>query len=94
MTKITGLIQSLFIATALVSTAMADTVSNEIVPDKGPNDEASYRYLELSNGMGALLVSDPRADKAAAALDVHVGAGADPDSRAGLAHFKIGRAHV
>jgi secreted Zn-dependent insulinase-like peptidase len=87
MTKITGLIQSLFIATALVSTAMADTVSNEIVPDKGPNDEASYRYLELSNGMGALLVSDPRADKAAAALDVHVGAGADPDSRAGLAHF-------
>ena len=87
MIKITGLIQSLFIATALVSTAMANTVSNEIVPDKGPNDEASYRYLELSNGMGALLVSDPRADKAAAAVDVHVGAGADPDSRAGLAHF-------
>ena len=37
--------------------------------------------------MGALLVSDPRADKAAAALDVHVGAGADPESRPGLAHF-------
>ncbi|MGM0434351.1 MAG: insulinase family protein [Pseudomonadota bacterium] len=66
--------------------AVAD-ISQRISPETGPGATADYRYLELENGLGALLVSDPRADKAAAALDVHVGAGADPEDRAGLAHF-------
>ena len=41
----------------------------------------------LDNGLGALVVSDQDADKAAAALDVNVGRGSDPEGRPGLAHF-------
>jgi secreted Zn-dependent insulinase-like peptidase len=52
-----------------------------------PADERAYRYLELPNQMRVLLVSDPAADKAAAALDVNVGSRQDPADRAGLAHF-------
>lgn len=33
-------------------------------------DDWSYRCLRLPNGLQALLVSDPAADKAAAAMDV------------------------
>ncbi|XOZ33878.1 insulinase family protein [Halomonadaceae bacterium KBTZ08] len=62
-------------------------VAQQLTPQTGPDASAQYRYLTLDNGLGALLVSDPRADKAAAALDVHVGAGADPEDRPGLAHF-------
>ncbi len=62
-------------------------VSHRLTPETGPGEGAEYRYVTLENGLGALLVSDPRADKAAAALDVHVGAGADPEDRPGLAHF-------
>lgn len=62
-------------------------LAQQLRPQTGPDATAQYRYLTLDNGLGALLVSDPRADKAAAALDVHVGAGADPEERPGLAHF-------
>lgn len=54
---------------------------------KSPLDAAQYRILRLDNGLTALLVSDPNADKAAAALDVHIGSGSDPDDWNGLAHF-------
>ena len=33
-------------------------------PVKSPNDPNEYRYLELDNGLRAILVSDPSADKA------------------------------
>ena len=36
-------------------------------------DNRSYRGLELCNGLKVLLVSDPTADKASAALDVNIG---------------------
>ncbi len=52
-----------------------------------PNDDRQYRYLTLSNQLRVLLVSDATADKAAAALDVHVGSADDPADRQGLAHF-------
>jgi secreted Zn-dependent insulinase-like peptidase len=52
-----------------------------------PADQRAYRYLELPNRLRVLLVSDPAADKAAAALDVNVGSRQDPADRAGLAHF-------
>lgn len=61
------------------------TAAVEIV--KSPNDERSYRYVELDNGLRALLVSDADADKAAAALDIYVGSASNPKDRAGLAHF-------
>ncbi|MEQ6886943.1 insulinase family protein [Salicola sp. Rm-C-2C1-2] len=71
----------------LITLATTADVSQRLAPQTGPDATADYRYLTLDNGLGALLVSDPRADKAAAALDVHVGAGADPEKRPGLAHF-------
>ena len=51
------------------------------------NDHSKYRYLRLGNQMQVLLVSDEKADKAAAALDVFVGSSHDPINREGLAHF-------
>ena len=50
-------------------------------------DHRDYRYVELDNGLRAVIVSDPSAKKAAASLDVHVGSSADPRQRQGLAHF-------
>ena len=40
---------------------------------KSAEDKRLYRGLELTNGMKILLISDPTTEKAAAALDVHVG---------------------
>ena len=54
---------------------------------KSPNDERAYRYLELANGLKALLASDPNADKAAASLTVFRGSFHEPAERPGLAHF-------
>jgi insulysin len=57
------------------------------VPVQSPADEKSYRYVELDNGLRALLISDPTTEKAAAALDVYVGSASNPPDRGGLAHF-------
>jgi len=54
---------------------------------KSPNDSNEYETFLLENGLKVLLVSDPNADKAAAALDVYIGSGSDPEDREGLAHF-------
>lgn len=60
--------------------------AREIV--KSPNDvDRSYRLIRLSNGLSAMLVSDPTTDKAAASLSVGVGHLSDPDDLPGLAHF-------
>jgi len=67
-------------AVTCVSAAAAEVV-------KGSGDERDYRAFELGNGLEVVVVSDPGTDKAAAALDVYVGSGSDPEGRAGLAHF-------
>lgn len=54
---------------------------------KSPNDDRDYRYLELSNRLKVVLISDPGADKAAASLSVFRGNFDDPLDRPGLAHF-------
>lgn len=54
---------------------------------KSQEDKRSYRGLVLTNRLKVLLVSDPKTDKAAAALDVNVGYLSDPDELPGLAHF-------
>ncbi|MFT6492372.1 insulinase family protein [uncultured Porticoccus sp.] len=54
---------------------------------RSENDQSVYRHLTLPNTLQVLLVSDPDADKAAAALDVFVGSSHDPVRRQGLAHF-------
>lgn len=58
-----------------------------VQPVASPNDKREFRYLQLDNQLPVLLVSDPLADKAAAALDVAVGSGDDPQNRMGLAHY-------
>jgi secreted Zn-dependent insulinase-like peptidase len=55
--------------------------------EHSPNDSRSYEYLALDNGLKVLLVSDPDADKSAAALAVFRGSFDDPPGRGGLAHF-------
>jgi insulysin len=54
---------------------------------KSPNDKRDYRLITLPNKMRCLLITDPEADKAAAAVDVHVGAALDPRPMYGVAHF-------
>jgi insulysin len=49
-------------------------------------DDRSYRLITLDNALDVLLVSDPETDKAAAAMDVHVGHLCD-EGVSGLAHF-------
>ena len=55
--------------------------------EKSPADDKDYRALTLPNGLRVLLASDPKADTAAAALNVRVGHFSDPDNLPGLAHF-------
>ena len=55
--------------------------------ERSPADTRDYRAVMLDNGLEALVVSDPCADKAAAALNVNVGSADDPDGRPGLAHL-------
>ncbi|KAG2422783.1 hypothetical protein HXX76_015803 [Chlamydomonas incerta] len=54
---------------------------------KPANDDMEYRYLRLPNALRVLLISDPTADKAGAAMDVCVGSLSDPAAFPGLAHF-------
>ncbi|KAK9834702.1 hypothetical protein WJX74_008107 [Apatococcus lobatus] len=61
---------------------VADVVAPLI--DEG---KLQYKLLELENGLQALLVSDEKTQKCAAALDVRVGSMADPKDLPGLAHF-------
>lgn len=64
---------------------MTDTES--VVVNKPLMDDREYRYIQLPNGIEALLVQDPTTDMAAAALDVGVGSLSDPEGLDGLAHF-------
>ena len=56
---------------------------------KAKNDSRNYRYIELENGITAVLISDPSAQKAAAAIDVGVGSFDNPVGKEGLAHFLV-----
>lgn len=69
------------------SDVVQGALSREIVVKKPELDPKSYRYLELKNGLKVLLINDPKAQKSAVSMDVHVGSGADPKGREGLAHF-------
>ena len=61
-------------------------------PELSPNDPREVDYFVLGNKLPVLLISDPNAEKAAAALDVNVGSGEDPLERAGLAQGRTPRA--
>lgn len=59
----------------------------ELSLKRNPDDQRSYRYLSLANGLAVLLISDATTDKAAASLNVNVGSFQNPSDREGLAHF-------
>ena len=52
-----------------------------------PNDNRQYDLIELDNGLEVILVSDPTAEKSAAALSVGLGASSDPTDYPGMAHY-------
>nr|CDQ34657.1 Protease 3 precursor [Virgibacillus halodenitrificans] len=82
------LLGALIVLVAGYQTARAsDPVAEVVEPTVSPNDTRDYRALTLDNGLEVLLVSDPQADKAAAAMNVDVGSADDPDTTPGLAHF-------
>ena len=70
----------LTLALFLTGSAKAEVLTN-------PSDHREYASLELTNGLKVLLISDPITDKSAAALDIGVGSGDDPENREGLAHL-------
>ena len=55
--------------------------------EKSPVDPKKYAAITLDNKLRVLLISNPAADKAAASMNVAVGSSANPEDRAGLAHF-------
>ncbi|CAD8142121.1 unnamed protein product [Paramecium octaurelia] len=50
-------------------------------------DKNEYQYFTLSNGLKVLVIQDPEAKIAQAALCVNVGSWSEPDEYPGLAHF-------
>ncbi|KAI0812746.1 LuxS/MPP-like metallohydrolase [Irpex lacteus] len=50
-------------------------------------DDRDYRVVRLENGILAVLIHDPKADKAASCINVAVGHMQDPEDVPGLAHF-------
>ena len=47
---------------------------------KSTHDDLAYRLIRLENGLQAMLIHDPKADQAAASLNVAVGHLSDPVS--------------
>jgi insulysin len=62
----------------------ASGVVNLVLP---PTEDRPHKYFTLTNGLEVIVVSDPKADKAAASMDVGVGHLSDPDNLPGCAHF-------
>jgi secreted Zn-dependent insulinase-like peptidase len=83
-TRFTSLLTS---ALAIVLIALLSFQAGAVEVIKNPGDNRSYEYVQLDNGLKALVISDPETDKAAASLDVNIGNGSDPEGREGLAHF-------
>jgi insulysin len=63
------------------------TASGPVDLIRPPTDDRAHKYLTLPNGLEVIVVSDPKADKAAASMDVGVGHLSDPDNLPGCAHF-------
>lgn len=62
-------------------------LSSFVEIDKPQQDDRQYQLFTLGNELQVLVVSDPEAEKAAAAMDVHVGHLSDPEEVPGIAHF-------
>ena len=77
--------QQLFLVLLIMLKTVTHTALADI--DKSPIDDKSYRYFQLENGLKVVVVSDPKADKAAVSIDVAAGSGTDPKQWPGMAHF-------
>ena len=80
-------LHALLCGISLVAIASCSSLPQGPQPVQSPNDDYRYRLLTLDNQLQVLLISDPGAPKAAAALDVRIGSGDNPKGRAGMAHF-------
>jgi insulysin len=67
--------------------SLASLYAGPQLPEKHPLDETEFDRFVMDNGLRVLLVSDPKLDKAAAAMAIGVGSLTDPEERQGLAHF-------
>jgi secreted Zn-dependent insulinase-like peptidase len=72
---------------SLIVVFCSTSYSNASSIIKSQNDLRDYQPITLTNGLNVLLISDPDTDKAAASLNVNIGSAANPNNRAGLAHF-------
>lgn len=54
---------------------------------KSKSDNREYKFMTLNNKLRVILIRDEEADKSAACMDVSVGAGKDPKTFEGIAHF-------
>jgi secreted Zn-dependent insulinase-like peptidase len=70
----------------LIGSALVTGGNRHLDPLKPASDERSYRTVRLTNGLRATLISDPKADRAAAAMTIGAGHLADPFDTAGLSH--------
>lgn len=73
-------------STAPSSSMVTEQVSAQSILTS-PNDARQYQAITLPNQLQVVLVSDPSAEKSAAALSVDVGWLNDPKEQQGLAHF-------
>lgn len=71
--------------TTTTVTAAQQQLQGQVVAS--PNDTRAYKTLVLPNKLEVMLVSDPAAEKSAAALSVGVGLLHDPMSQQGMAHY-------
>ena len=81
--------RALLLSAALVACGQsADTPETaEPAVVVSPNDDRAYDLIELANGLEVMLVSDPTAEKSAAALSIGLGAASDPEDYPGMAHY-------
>jgi len=75
-----------FIAVLII---IAHSAGRQFDPEvnKSESDPKTYRSYVMTNGMRALLVSDPDATKSYASVSVNAGSLLEPENLPGLAHF-------
>ena len=71
----------------LMTITLSANANDKQMITKSANDLREYYYEKLDNDLKLLVVSDPKAQRAAAAVDVYVGSSAEQDEFLGLAHF-------
>ena len=67
--------------------AQTEVVASDAAIVRPQLDTRTYRIIRLANGLEALLVADPEADEAGAAISIKAGSFDDFEDRLGLAHF-------